>query len=201
MNKDLFSHRVIAELLPPLGPNFKSALWDAVGRKFTGLEYYEADMISRRNKEFISTLFPSQDIYVSLLPSCAQEVIGKIGKNSQGAAHLLSSIGFQYNQHVDPFDGGPHFEAARDNIKLIKEALNARLVSAEKIDSDSQSYRGLIGCFKPQNKAGKRFLSVMADYLYSSKSKKIALHPKSIERLDIDINDEVIIIDSKLCNI
>ncbi len=182
MNPDFFSNRVLADLLPPLGPNFESALWDAIGRKFTGLDYYEADMISRNNKEFISTLFPGGDIYVSLLPDNAQEVIGQIGRNSKAAAHLLNSIGFRYSHRVDPFDGGPHFEANREDISLIRAAMSglAAALTKQALHQKADVIKlGLLGHYEPHQESGFRFRSVLAPYFFDSEDREVFLHPQS----------------------
>ncbi len=120
VRRDLFQPRVVAELMPPLEPDGTSLLWEAVGRHFTGMSYREADRLSKKNKEFIAALFPRGDIYVPLLPAKAQEVIGEVGPQTKGVAKMLQRIGFRYNQRVDPFDGGPHFMAATDEIELVQ---------------------------------------------------------------------------------
>jgi arginine N-succinyltransferase len=120
MHRGLFRNEVVAELLPPLLPDGTSHLWEALGRKFTDMSYSEADRLSKRNKEFIKSLFPSGDVYVSLLPRDAQEVIGKVGRETRGVEKMLRRIGFQYCNRIDPFDGGPHFRAATDEILLVR---------------------------------------------------------------------------------
>lgn len=153
---EIFSKQILAELLPPLGQKFESALWDAVGRRFTGLDYYEADQLSRNNKEFIRTLFPSEPIYVTLLSAAAQEVIGQVGKNSKGAAHLLSKIGFRYSNRVDPFDGGPHFEAELKDISLISQC-QPFLTG----DNEGPDQISLCGGFDPNRASGERFFGAV----------------------------------------
>ena len=120
MHRGLFRNEVVAELLPPLLPDGTSHLWEALGRKFTDMSYSEADRLSKRNKEFIKSLFPSGDVYVSLLPTDAQEVIGKVGRETRGVEKMLRRIGFQYCNRIDPFDGGPHFRAATDERLLVR---------------------------------------------------------------------------------
>ncbi|MBK8697047.1 MAG: arginine N-succinyltransferase [Deltaproteobacteria bacterium] len=120
MHRGLFRNDVVAELLPPLLPDGTSHLWEALGRKFTDMSYSEADRLSKRNKEFIKSLFPTGDIYASLLPIDAQEVIGKVGRETRGVEKMLRRIGFQYCHRIDPFDGGPHFRAATDEILLLR---------------------------------------------------------------------------------
>jgi arginine N-succinyltransferase len=120
---------VVAELLPPLGSGGASALWEAVGRRFTGLDYRTADRLSKRNKEFISGLFPAE-IPATLLSPEAQGVIGAVGEPSQGVAKMLERIGFAYARRVDPFDGGPHFRAETDAITLVRASRPRRVVPA-----------------------------------------------------------------------
>jgi arginine N-succinyltransferase len=120
MNRKLFREKVLAELLPPLLPDGRSLLWEAVGKKFTGLTYQEADRLSRQNKEFIKELFPSSDIFATLFPARTRAIIGEVGTQTRGVQRMLERIGFRYAQRVDPFDGGPHFEAKLDDVLLIQ---------------------------------------------------------------------------------
>ena len=122
MHRADFQDHVLAELLPPLEADGTSHLWEAVGRRFTGMSYREADRLSRRNKEFIRGLFPDGDIYAALLHDEARAVIGKVGPQTRGVEKLLRRIGFRYVERVDPFDGGPHFLAPTDDISLIRAA-------------------------------------------------------------------------------
>lgn len=121
-----FRDRVLAELLPPLERGLhgrtRSRLWDALGSRFTNLTYAEADRLSAHDKEFIWRLFPTSAVHASLLPREVQDIIGQVGPETLGALRLLQSVGFADSNKVDPFDGGPHWEAATDEIKLVREA-------------------------------------------------------------------------------
>jgi len=127
MHREWFRDEVLAELLPPLEADGTSHLWDALGRHFTGLTYAEADILSKKNKEFIRGLFPEGTIYASLLPKQAQEVIGKVGAQTRGVEKMLRRIGFRYAERVDPFDGGPHFTAPTDEISLVQRTHKTRV--------------------------------------------------------------------------
>jgi arginine N-succinyltransferase len=119
-HRDLFQAELLAELLPPLESDGTSHLWEALGRRFCNMSYAAADLLSSENKEFIRDLFPSGDIYASLLAQDAQDVIGKVGAQTKGVEKMLKRIGFRYAHRVDPFDGGPHFTAATDEVSLIR---------------------------------------------------------------------------------
>lgn len=135
MHRGLFRNEVVAELLPPLETDGTSHLWEALGRKFTDMSYSEADRLSKRNKEFIKSLFPSGDVYASLLPTDAQGVIGKVGRETRGVEKMLRRIGFQYCNRIDPFDGGPHFRAATDEILLVKRTQRGQARPAEGLEA------------------------------------------------------------------
>jgi arginine N-succinyltransferase len=137
MHRKLFRERVLAELLPPLLPDGRSMLWESFGKKFTGLEYTEADKLSRQNKEFIKELFPSSDIYATLFGERAQKLIGEVGPETRGVQRMLERIGFSYGGHIDPFDGGPHYEAAVADLTLVRRFRTAKLGKEDlEIESD-----------------------------------------------------------------
>jgi len=128
-HRQLFHDEVLSELMPPLEPDGTSLLWEALGRKFTGLSYQEADRLSQDNKEFIRALFPQDPIYASLLPGRVQELIGQVGPHTKGVEKMLREVGFSYADRIDPFDGGPHFHARTDEISLVRQARTARVVA------------------------------------------------------------------------
>lgn len=132
MHRPLFRDQVLSELLPPLEPDGTSRLWEALGRKFTGLSYQEADLLSKDNKEFIHALFPDDPIHTELLPDDVQAIIGQVGKETRAVEAMLRKIGFDYAGQIDPFDGGPHFVAKTDEITVVREAaeLPVRTVDA-----------------------------------------------------------------------
>lgn len=128
MHPEKFDDRVLCELTPPLTEEGRSEFWEALGRRFTGLPYQEADLLSQSHKEFIESLFPKEDIYLSLLDSKARLVLGRVGEATKPAQHLLESIGFTYLEEVDPFDGGPHYGCQSSEILPIKQGRSLRLV-------------------------------------------------------------------------
>jgi arginine N-succinyltransferase len=148
-HRDLFEDEVLAELMPPLEPDGTSHLWEALGRRFTGMSYQEADRLSKKNKEFIKGLFPEGFIYASLLSPEAQAVIGKTGAQTRGVEKILRRIGFRYAHRVDPFDGGPHFTARMDEITLIEHTRRTR--AHEPIVAAARSGRkGLVATELPE---------------------------------------------------
>ncbi len=115
---DKFQDRLLVELLPPLTPDGKSLFWESLGRKFTGLDYQEADRLSRKEKGFITSLFPEGDFYTEFLSVEARGLIGQVGPETLPVAKMLQDLGFKYLKQIDPFDGGPHFGANREKVRM-----------------------------------------------------------------------------------
>jgi arginine N-succinyltransferase len=137
LHRQSFRDEVLSELMPPLQPDGTSLLWESLGRHFTEMSYQEADRISQTNKEFIRTLFPSEPIYVTLLPKDVQAMIGQVGPETRGVEKMLRRIGFEYAERIDPFDGGPHFIAGTDEITLVAASRRARLADEERAGAQS----------------------------------------------------------------
>jgi len=140
MHKAKFKRRILAELLPPLTKKGKSPLWEAVGRRFTNMDYTEADILSSKNKEFIFSLFPSEKIYITFLSAEARNAIGKVSKETEPVMHMLKKIGFQYRNQVDPFDGGPHVSANVDDVLPIRQMVQVNYVGGS---AETQPNTGL----------------------------------------------------------
>jgi arginine N-succinyltransferase len=128
-HRELFKNELLAELMPPLEPDGTSHLWEAFGRRFTGMSYADADLRSSEDKTFIRDLFPRGEVYASLLAKDAQDVIGKVGAQTRGVERMLRRVGFRYAERIDPFDGGPHFVADADEVSLIQNTRKATFAS------------------------------------------------------------------------
>ena len=120
LNRESFSPRVLAEMMGPLTPDSQNLLWEYLGRRFINLTFAEADRFCQRSKEFITALLPKGEIYLSLLPPEARNLVGRVGKETEPAKRLLERIGFVYEGRIDPFDAGPYLEANVDDIALVK---------------------------------------------------------------------------------
>lgn len=129
LHPEWFSQRIIAEMAAPLTPDSRNTLWEYLGRRFINLEYAEADRFCRQSKEFITSLFPKGEIYASLLPPEARNLIGRVSLEAQPAKAMLEGLGFHYLGHCDPFDGGPYLEA---NVTEIPLVVNTRVLKLGK---------------------------------------------------------------------
>lgn len=137
MNPQKFKQEILSELMPPFDSSGNSPLWEAIGRRFLNMNYTDADILSRENKEFILSLYPSDTIYVTLLPTDARNAIGKVGEETLPVKRMLEKIGFKYMHEVDPFDGGPHYKVQLNDIALIKNMLFGKIVITDNFDPKS----------------------------------------------------------------
>lgn len=165
LNKNLFKKKILAELLPPLNKKGQSPLWEAIGRRFTNMDYWEADRLCQQNKEFIFSLFPSGKIYTTFLTAEARNSIGKVGKETEPVLHMLKKIGFEYKNQVDPFDGGPHLWANVDEIHPVKRIQTFTLgVSAHSGSVGVKASREL-GLLCKTSQASGQFRAMSAEVL------------------------------------
>jgi arginine N-succinyltransferase len=128
-----FERRVLAEILPEFGPDYRNAFWDHYGREVTGLSFRAADRLAARDKEFIRALFPDAPLYTFLLPEEVRRSLGQAAPASRGAVRLLEQAGMRFLNHIDPFDAGPYYGAAADDLVPVKEYRKAR-VALGKLD-------------------------------------------------------------------
>ncbi len=142
LHRKWFQPRILAELMGALTPDSRSSLWDYLGRRFINLSYTEADTFNQRSKEFILKLFPPVEIYISLLPPEARQLVGKVGDETLPALKMLEKLGFTAQDHVDPFDGGPYLHASRDEIPIVKHSVERALVGSCK----GGAVRGVVSC-------------------------------------------------------
>ncbi len=182
LHLDNFQDRILCELTPPLTEEGRSEFWEALGRRFTGLPYQEADLLSQSHKEFIESLFPQEDIYLCLLDAKARLVLGRVGEATKPAQHLLESIGFEYLDEVDPFDGGPHYGVNTKDVLPLKMGRRLKLT-----DFKETSFKGrhLMGTTNKEFRATVSPADIRGD--------QIGLPARVIELLKIKMGDEIFV--------
>lgn len=181
MEPDRFEADLHSEMAPPLTEEGRSEFWEALGRRFTGMPYQEADQISSQNNGFIQSLFPEEDIYLALLDSKARLVLGRVAEETQPALHLLNRIGFKYKDEVDPFDGGPHLGCKATECTLIKNLKKYRLKS---VKSGKFEQTGLLGLLRDGSYRGTASL-------YRLEGSEIALPEKTWSLLELSEGEEL----------
>ena len=180
--RERFCDHVLAELLPPFDTDGNSPLWNALGQRFTGLTYREADRLSGQEKEFIEDLFPRSDLHVSLFSPKTQSVIETVGEDTQGALKLLKEQGFFYTKRIDPFDGGPHYRASTDEIICVRStrALRARRGQGQ--------HRAMVGI---QTHDALQYRTCLA--LVNPRGMQVEIEGEILDRLQIDSGADLLV--------
>lgn len=119
-NPSRFGTLVIAEMRGISDEQGRSPFWENIGSHFFQMPFADADRLTlATNKQFIADLMPRNPIYVKLLSSEAQAVIGQPHQSTAPAMNILLKEGFRYNNYVDIFDAGPTIEAPLADIRTI----------------------------------------------------------------------------------
>ncbi len=187
---DLFSEKVIAEMRGYSDAQGRSPFWEALGRKFFGMDFSQADYLSGLgNKSFVAELMPKYPIYLAFLNEDAQRVVGEVHENTRPALEMLKGEGFNFNGFVDIFDAGPIVECFVRNVRAVREStLRHALVSQKTppVHDDSRFYL-VTNCGLENFRA----ILVTAEAVeYDT----VAISPEAAQNLDVKMGDALRII-------
>jgi arginine N-succinyltransferase len=122
-HRQRFGDTVLAELRGVMDEGGHSPFWDAIGGRFFGMTFPEADEFNAvHGTQFIADLFPRTPVYVNMLPENARAVLGQPHPSGRAALKMLERENFTWDGYVDIFDGGPTVTARTDQIKTVKDA-------------------------------------------------------------------------------
>ncbi len=153
-----FSDHILAEMMAPVTADGQNVFWEHLGRRFINLTYVEADRFCQKSREFMTSLLPREEIYLTLLPPEARQGIAQVGRDTVPARKMLEDLGFKYTNRIDPFDGGPHLECDTADISIVRDtapslfagtcsASQARRTGFVSVDSEDGGYRALYTAF------------------------------------------------------
>ena len=112
--------------------------WDAVGRHFFAVSYAEAERIgSERGRGYLAEPMPGYPIYVPMRSDEAQEVIGQVNLSVQDVFDILMDEGFETDNYVDIFDGGPVVHAKTALLKTVRHSELAVVELGEPQEGDT----------------------------------------------------------------
>ncbi|HEU4777325.1 MAG TPA: arginine N-succinyltransferase, partial [Telluria sp.] len=84
-----------------------------------------------RNRTLIVELMPHYPVYVPLLPGDAQAAMGQIHSDGELAFNLLTEEGFEADDYIDIFDGGPILQAHKNGLRSFAGSMLRRVENAE----------------------------------------------------------------------
>jgi arginine N-succinyltransferase len=186
--RDRFRDEILSEMMAPITPDGNNLLWDCLGRRFIPLSYTEADRFCQHSREFIPALMPVGDLYLSLLPPEARNVVGEVGPETVPARRMLEKLGFEYRNLVDPFDGGPFLHAKTDSIEIVKATGRAEY-DPEPIGRNEANAFGFVSVLDSDGE----FRAVQDDFHVAFEGKKARIRlPKPVaQALEADAGDTI----------
>jgi len=129
-----FGDRILAELRGIIDERGGSPFWDAIGGRFFGMSFQDADEFNATHgNQFIADLMPKHPVYVAMLSEDARRVIGLPHPSGRAAMRMLENEGFSFEGYVDIFDGGPTMTARTDNVRSIAEARADKVIGIDAV--------------------------------------------------------------------
>ncbi len=128
-----FGDRFFVPLAGVTNDDGQSPFWDALGRKFFKMDFLDAERVigGARNRTLIVELMPHYPVYVPLLPGPAQAAMGQIHPSGQLAFDLLTEEGFEADEYIDIFDGGPILQAHKNALRSFRGSMVRRVATQD----------------------------------------------------------------------
>lgn len=183
-----FSDRFFVSLAGISNDKGQSPFWDALGRKFFQMDFFDAERAieGARNRTLIVELMPHYPVYVPLLPGDAQAAMGQIHPEGEFPFKVLTEEGFQADEYIDIFDGGPILSAHRHGLRSVSNAL-PRTVGAAGAPANAQKHDYLVVPAREQD-----FRAAMAQCAALENSDTIDLPQETMRSLGVAPGDRVI---------
>lgn len=116
-----FAESIAVEISGISDEEGNSPFWDGVCRHFLNVDYTEAERLgSSLGRSVLAELLPGYPLYVPMLPDTAQEVIGQVRPASQMVYDILMDEGFESDNYVDIFDGGPVVQTRTAELTTVR---------------------------------------------------------------------------------
>ena len=141
-----FGDRFFVPLAGVTDSDGQSPFWNALGRKFFKMDFLDAERVidGARNRTLIVELMPHYPVYVPLLPGDAQAALGQIHPSGQLAFKLLTQEGFEADEYIDIFDGGPILQAHRNALRSFCASQVRQVESAGRAAGSANGHDELV---------------------------------------------------------
>ncbi|HZW13055.1 MAG TPA: arginine N-succinyltransferase [Noviherbaspirillum sp.] len=183
-----FSEKFFASIAGTTDENGRSAFWEALGRKFFQMDFLEVEHMieGARNRTLIAELMPHYPVYVPLLPEDAQEALARVNGAAELPFHILSNEGFELDEYIDIFDGGPILRAPRNALCSFSQSLERMVVDASSSETESIE-TWLVATVREEH-----FRSMLVQCPSPELSEDIALPEQAMRCLDVARGDTVL---------
>ena len=158
----VFTEKLIAEMRGYQAEDGSSPFYEGLGRHFFKMDFDHVDELTALGKKsFIAELMPRQPLYVDYLPESAQEVIGKVHRNTQPARKMLEQEGMHFEGYVDIFDAGPVLQARVSELRAMRQSeLHSAVLAADEpapadvptlvSNTDMKNFRMIVSAATPE---------------------------------------------------
>ncbi|HEU4850980.1 MAG TPA: arginine N-succinyltransferase, partial [Telluria sp.] len=184
-----FGDRFFVPLAGMTDANGNSPFWDALGRKFFKMDFLDAERVigGARNRTLIVELMPHYPVYVPLLPGDAQAAMGQIHPDGELAFRLLAEEGFEADEYIDIFDGGPILQAHKHSLRTFTGSALRRVTAGEPagFSEHSATYAVATG-------TGARFRAALIESPSLEQSDTVNLSAQVRRLLDVSPGDSVV---------
>lgn len=183
-----FSEKFFASMSGITDTEGRSAFWEALGRKFFQMDFLEAERMieGARNRTLIVELMPHYPVYVPLLPGDAQAAMGQVHAEGELPFNILSEEGFEPDEYVDIFDGGPILQAHKNALRSFSHSM-PRTVAAATADAGAPKGTYLVATAREEN-----FRAVLVECAPPELSGSVALPPDAMRCLNVASGDAVL---------
>ncbi|MDB5960138.1 MAG: astA [Massilia sp.] len=161
----VFTEKLIAEMRGYQLDDGSSPFYEGLGRHFFKMDFDHVDELTALGKKsFIAELMPRQPLYVDYLPESAQQVIGKVHRNTQPARKMLEQEGMHFEGYVDIFDAGPVLQGRVSELRAVRQSELTQAVRASAppppsdlptlvSNTDMKNFRMIISASMPEGGA------------------------------------------------
>jgi arginine N-succinyltransferase len=187
-----FGDRFFVPLAGVTNDDGQSPFWDALGRKFFKMDFLDAERVigGARNRTLIVELMPHYPVYVPLLPGPAQAAMGQIHPSGQLAFDLLTEEGFEADEYVDIFDGGPILLAHKNALRSFRGSM-VRRVAAQDQPADAPAGAGALVDYAVAG-SERNFRAIVVSCAPAESSEALCLPAWARQALQVAPGDNVI---------
>jgi arginine N-succinyltransferase len=130
LHRKVFADTIVAEMLGPITRTGYNPFYEKFTRHFITRPFNDVYRFSQTSREFLDTLMPRGDIFLSILDPEVANAAGEVSDDTRPARKLLERLGFEYHHRIDPLDGGPHLEAKTGSISIVRDTKRVNAFTA-----------------------------------------------------------------------
>jgi arginine N-succinyltransferase len=189
-----FGDRFFASLAGVTDANSQSPFWEALGRKFFQMDFLEAERVieGARNRSLIVELMPHYPVYVPLLAGAAQAAMGQVHEEGELPFRILSDEGFEPDEFIDIFDGGPILQAHKHALRAFTSSLPRHVVDAVDGEGKGDMHENQKAAYLVAAGEGDKFRAVLVESAPLELRHRLPLPAATMRSLDVVSGDAVL---------